>query len=92
MPTGAARNPEQDEERQHEELRDCEWRLGLGGRGHDQGGQPAEQLHDEDERVEVGGEHHAGGVDAAPRPREVFDVLGDDDGRQDHERHDPHDV
>src|SRR5713101_8044936 len=75
---------EYGEQDQQEGLGDLEGGLGAGGGEGVEGGDVLEGLGDEDEDVEVEGDHGGDGVGAAPSFFEVEDVEGDEgDGEHD---------
>jgi hypothetical protein len=76
---------EHDEQDQQEELGDFEWRFGAGGGEGMKDGDVLEGLGDEDEDVEVEGDHGGDGVGAPPSSFEVEDIEGEHgDGEHDY--------
>src|SRR5205823_11700312 len=79
---------EQDENRQNDELRKSEWRLGLR-RGHGmQRRDFFERLHHRDKKSKVETNHRANDVDTAPRHREIFRVTREDRNCEKRQRYD----
>src|SRR6266705_6807554 len=68
-------DPQPDEEEHHEALGEGKWRLRLCRRKEEEHRNPLEQLRDQDEDIQVGGEDDADGVGRTPRASPVFDVV-----------------
>src|ERR1700730_16262628 len=73
---------EDGDQDQQEGLCDLEGRFGAGGGEGVEGGDVLEGLRDEDEDVEVEGDHGGDGVGAAPSCSEVEEVEGDEGDRE----------
>src|SRR5215831_1248138 len=79
---------EPDEEREHAQLRDRKWWLGLCGRKRIQERYFLERLHHADEAVEIKRGRSASHINPTPRASQPERVKCEDRERQKHERED----
>src|SRR5437879_5895232 len=62
-------------DREHDELRKCEWRLVLGLCKRMQRRNLLERLHHQHEKIEIETDHRSDDVDPAPGPGQIFPIT-----------------